>query len=266
MSDNPTPLTYSQLMDDLKAFGIPDGQTIMLHTSVNAIGDVMGGPNVILQALLDALSPTGTLMMYAGWQEIPDFLDEIPAELRPVYYEHYPVFDPATSRAVRENSILAEFLRTWPGTQRSLNPEASMVAWGRHATYLTQDHPVNYGYGTGSPVAKLVELNGHVLICGIPLSRITLLHHAEYCAKLRHKKVIRYQYPILRDGEKVWVEVEDYDTGEPHDKYSLGDITRAYLAQGKGRLGTVGHANAILFEAPDLTTFAIQWLESHFGV
>jgi aminoglycoside 3-N-acetyltransferase len=257
--------THKALVRDFNALGITAGQVVMLHASVNAVGNVMGGPNVILQALCDALGREGTLMMYAGWEDIPDFVLELPAELRTRYYEEHPPFDPAVSRAFRENSVLVEFLRTWPGSERSLNPEASMVALGKQARFLTKDHSINYGYGVNSPLAKLVALRGHVLMLGAPLDTITLLHHAETLAQLRHKRVIHYQCPMLQAGKATWVDVEDYDTGDPHDDYTFDEIAHAYLAVKTPPQGKVGSADCSLFDAADLTAFAVQWLETRFG-
>jgi aminoglycoside 3-N-acetyltransferase len=39
----------------------------MLHASVKAIGWVVGGPDIILEALLDLLTPAGTLMMLVSY-------------------------------------------------------------------------------------------------------------------------------------------------------------------------------------------------------
>ena len=255
----------SHLVGDLKSLGITSGQTLMLHASVKAVGAVMGGPNVILQALLDVLGSEGTLMMYAGWEDIPDDILELPPHLRDAYYVEHPPFDPAIARAVRDNSVLVEFLRTWPGTERSMNPEASIVALGRHARFLTQDHPTNNGYGAGSPLAKLVALNGHVLMLGAPLDTITLLHHAENLADLRHKRIIRYQCPILENGKTVWVNVEDYDTGDPHDDYTFEAIARDFLSNHPSPHGKVGNADSFLFDAAKLTAFAVEWLEERFS-
>ncbi len=265
MTHSPAPHTATKLRADLHALGVAPGSVLMLHSSVKAVGSVMGGPNTILQAVLDALTPSGTVMMYAGWQDIPDFLADLPEDLRALYRDQHPVFDPALARSVRENSILAEFLRTWPGTRRSLNPEASMVANGAVAEWITAAHPLNYGYGAGSPLAKLVEARGQVLMLGAPLDTITLLHHAEFQARLRHKHVIHYTCPLLRDGRKVWVEIEDFDTGEPHDAYTFEEIARAYLAAGRGAHGRVGDAESYLFGAADLMAFAVPWLETRFG-
>lgn len=259
------PYTQPQLVAALQHLGLQAGDMLMLHASVKAVGSLMGGPNIIVHALLETLTPAGTLMMYAGWQDIPDFLDEVPAAVRRLYEDHHPPFDPAIARAVRANSILAQFLCTWPGSRRSANPEASMVAVGAQAAWLTADHPLNYGYGAQSPLDKLVQGGGRVLLLGSPLDSITLLHHAEYLAALRHKVVIHYTCPLLREGEKVWVAIEDFETGEPHDDYTFADIATDYLGTGKGRRGMVGDAESYLFEAGDLTAFAVGWLEARFG-
>lgn len=257
--------TQQQIVTDLRALGIAPGQTLMLHASVKAVGKIMGGPNVILQSLLDVLGTEGTLMMYAGWQDIPDFILDLPEDERQAYYDHHPPFDPAIARAVRINSVLAEFLRTWPGASRSLNPEVSMVAVGQHAAWITADHPLNYGYGAGSPLAKLVEREGKVLLLGSPLDNVTLLHYAEFLANMRYKEVIHYQCPILKDGKTVWVDIEDFETGEEHDDYTFEAIVKDYLAAGYGKRGQVGQAQCYLLDAKPLCNFGVGWLEERFA-
>jgi aminoglycoside 3-N-acetyltransferase len=255
----------SRLRADLAALGLTAGDTVMLHASMRAIGPVMGGPNTVVEVLLATLGPSGTLLMYVGWQDLPDYLDELPPDERAEYEREHPPFDLATARAVRDHGILAEVVRTWPGAVRSANPEASMVAIGAAADALTRDHPRDYGYGAGSSLARLVERGGRVLLLGAPLDTITLLHHAESVARLRGKRIVRYRYPALVEGQRVWIAVEDLDTGEPHAAYSFEGIAQGYLAAGRGRSGTVGHAPAYLFDAADLTAFAVAWLEARFG-
>jgi aminoglycoside 3-N-acetyltransferase len=258
-------ITKSNLRADLERLGLQAGDLVMVHSSYKAIGPVMGGPTVVVQALLEVLGADGTLMMYAGWEDIPDFIADLPADLQPLYLAEHPPFDPAIARAVRDHGIIAECLRTWPGAIRSENPEASMVAVGARARELVQDHPRNYGYGAGSPLAKLVAWQGQVLMLGAPLDTITLLHHAEFLARLRHKAIVHYRCPVLKDGQTVWIDVEDYNTGVEHDAYTFEEIAQAYLASGRGWPGRVGNATSYLFDAADLTAFAVAWLEERFG-
>ena len=262
-------ITKSRLLDDLRRLGVNAGQTVMLHALVRAIGWIVGGPDVVIQALLDVLEPTGTLMMYIGWEDSPYDLAEWPEDWQRAYLEECPPFDPATSRACRKWSILTEYLRTWPGAFRSKHPDASLVAIGALARWLTENHPLQYGYGPGSPLAKLCEVKGKVLLLGAPFNTITLLHYAEHMAKVPNKRIVRYKMPVLQDGQRIWVEIKEFDTCRgivaDAEEY-FKKIASEYLSSGKGRSGKIGAAQSYLFDAADLSKFAIEWLEKTFGV
>lgn len=260
----PPVITRSRIARDLKSLGVVSGQVLMLHASVKAIGWVVGGPNVVLQALLDVLSPTGTLMMYVSWEEGPYDMSEWPEEKRRAYLAECPPFDPTTSRAFRAWSVLTEYLRTWPGANRSGNPEASCAAVGARAEWLTDGHPLNYGYGAGSPLEKLCQAGGKVLLLGAPLNTVTLLHYSESVAKVPNRRIVRYSEPIVRDGSPVWVEVEEFDTSRGVREYD-GDyfqqIMEEYLSSCRGSRGKVGNADSYLFDAKDLNAYAVAWME-----
>ena len=263
-------ITETQLVKDLQGLGLKPGDTVMLHASVKAVGWIVGGPDVIIQAILDVIGPQGTLMMYAGWEEAPYLTIALEEGRGEAYLAECPAFDPERSRANRKWSILTEYLRTWPGARRSNHPEASVVAVGAKAAWLTKDHPLHYPYGPGSPFAKLCEAGGKVLLLGSPLNAVTVLHYAETIAEIPDKRIVRYRMPILREGKRVWVEIEDIDTGEgiveghSNEEY-FAEIVREYLASGKGRWGTVGAASSYLLDAAELVDFAVRWLERSFG-
>lgn len=262
-------VTRSQLVEDLRKLGLKPGDVVMLHASVKAIGWVVGGPDIVTQALLDVLGPEGTLMMYVGWEEDPYLAIALEEGRGEAYLGECPPFDPQRSRANRRWSILTEYLRTWPDAYRSNHPEASVVAVGAKARWITENHPLHYPYGLGSPFAKLCEVGGQVLLLGVPLNTLTILHHAETLAQIPRKKIVRYAMPVLREGKRVWVEIEDIDTREGivegHSaEGSFTKIVREYLASGKGCSGQVGGAQGYLFDAADLVEFAIGWLERMF--
>jgi len=54
------PVTHSRLVRDLRALGLEAGQTVMRHASVKAVGWIVGGPDVIIQSVLEVLGPDGT--------------------------------------------------------------------------------------------------------------------------------------------------------------------------------------------------------------
>lgn len=69
------PVTRSRLARDLAALGVRDGDTLMFHTQLSALGYVPGGPLTVIGALRDVLGDAGTLLAYSGWNDQP------PAEL-----------------------------------------------------------------------------------------------------------------------------------------------------------------------------------------
>jgi aminoglycoside 3-N-acetyltransferase len=135
-------ITPSHLAAGFRTLGIATGQTLLLHASVNAVGYLLGGPRVILETLLDLIAPGGTLMMLANWEGNPYRMEQWPAAQRAACLAECPVFDPMTAPADhRDLSILAEYLRTWPGAYRSAHPLASFVAGGAQARWLTAAQP-----------------------------------------------------------------------------------------------------------------------------
>lgn len=152
------------LARDFRALGILPGDTVMVHASVRAVGEVAGGPDIIHLALEDALTAGGTLMMYAS---CPRYYDEVgrrnltPEQEREVL-EKLPPFDPFTARSARDNGVLVEFLRTCPGSR--VNPHvARFVVWGKHADYLISHQPWNYAFGSGSALDRFLMLDGRIL-------------------------------------------------------------------------------------------------------
>ncbi len=43
-------ITRSRLVADLKKMGLVPGDTVMLHASVKAVGWIVGGPDMVIQA------------------------------------------------------------------------------------------------------------------------------------------------------------------------------------------------------------------------
>ncbi|MBK8035159.1 MAG: aminoglycoside 3-N-acetyltransferase [Chloroflexi bacterium] len=259
----------SQLGADLRRLGLRAGDTVLLHVSVKSIGWMVGGPQVVLKAIFDVLTAEGTLMMLASWEGNPYELDEWSDEEQQRWLDECPPFDPETSPADhRELSILAEYLRTWEGAQRSTHPLASFVAVGHKATWLTEVHPRHYGFGVDSPLGRLCAADGRVLVLGAPLSNLTLVHHAEQLVELPSKQLDQYQMPILQAGKTVWVDVEEFDTTDGIADFGVEDyfleIGRAFAATANARKGTVGEAQAYLFPADGLKSFAIEWMQQHY--
>ena len=213
---------------------------------------------MIVDALVDVIGPQGTILGYCDWQLEDEVRDDLSVR------RHIPAFDPLRSRSIRDNGYWPELLRTTPGALRSANPGASMAALGGRADWFIADHAMDYGYGPQSPLGKLVEAGGKVLMLGAPLDTMTLLHHAEHVADLPNKRIQRYETPILVDGRTVWRWFEEFDTSDPPDGLPddyFATIVEDFLATGRGQRGKVGEASSVLVPADEIVAFGVDWLE-----
>jgi len=264
--------TRQDLVHGLEGAGLRPGDLVMVHSSMRSVGPILGGPNEMIEALLEAVGDIGTVVMYVDWEDGAQGYTRTDREAAPspAQLDAWPAFDRQKARADRSYGILPEFLRTWPGTVRSGNPGASVAALGARADWIAAHHPLDYGYGPGSPLAKLVQAQGRVLLLGSPLENVTLLHFAEHMARLPDKRVIRYREKLVRNGKAEWVEIEEFDTGRPVVKAAPEDhfdrLMRAYLERGEVSTGMVGGAPTYLFEAEPLHSFAVGWLEQNYGL
>ena len=258
-------IARERLAEDIAAIGVRHGDTVMVHAAISRIGRMIEGPDTLIAALADVLGTEGTLVGYADWntdyEELADAEGRVPAEWRAGILP----FDPASARAIRHNGSFPEFLRGWPGTIRSANPGAGVVARGARAAWLTADHAIDYGYGPASPFAKLVEAEAKVLMLGAPRDTLTLLHHAEHLADIPRKRIRRLEVPFVTPAGTEWRMTEEYDTADPvhielADDY-FGTIVDDFVAAGGGREGLIGKAPSLLLEAAPLVAFAVQWIE-----
>ncbi len=251
-----------QLADDLRKLGITVNDTVMVHASVRAVGEVAGGPDQIHLALKDAVGPGGNLIMYAS---CPDYVDEVgrgdltPDEEKEIL-EKLPAYDPLTARSARSNGTLVEFFRTWPGVVVSRHV-ARFVVSGSQANNIVSSQPWNYAFGAGSPLDKLLELNGKIVLLGSDHDAVTFLHYVEHIADFPGKRIARYKVPIEKDGQRIWVDMEEVNTADEgaHENWPdrfFAKIVDSYLLTTGNRGGPVGNAMTYVIPARALLEFA----------
>lgn len=252
-----------QLAADFRALGVAPGDVVMVHASVRAVGDIAGGPDQIHLALKDALTPDGTLIMYAG---CPRYYDEVgrgnlSPEAEVEVLDKLPAFDADTARADQSNGTLVEFLRSYPGSRVNQHV-ARFVVWGKHADFLISRQPWSYAFGHDSALDRFVELNGKILLLGADHDTVTFLHYAEHIVDIPGKRVARFKVPIAENGVRVWRDMEEFNTAgdgvHPNwpDQF-FTEITDGYLAQTANHGGTIGDAKSYLMSARGLLDFAL---------
>lgn len=257
-----TPLTVASLADRLRACGMASGQTVLVHMAMSKLGWVIGGAEAVILAFLEVLGDTGTLMMPthttantdpAEWQHPP-----APSKWWQLIREHTPAYNPATS-PTRLMGAVPELFRTWPDTQRSAHPVTSFAARGAHAAYLTADHVLEEDTGDRSPVGKLYELDGYVMLLGVEHWNNTSLHLAEARARYPGKHTIQSGSAMLIDGKRQWI---TYETLATHSD-DFGEIGQAFDAAHQVEIHRIAQAEVRFFKQRAVVDFAMDWIEQH---
>jgi len=255
----------TQLLEQSRGIGLASGDVVMVHASLRAVGPILGGPDVLIDAVLESVGPAGTMMMYVGCQEPFDDVGRgcFSGEQEAFILQHCPPFDPITARASRAFGALAELFRTRPGVVCSRNPGARMAARGDKADWLTRDHPLSYGMGPGSPLEKLCQAGGKLLLVGSDPDEVTLLHYAENLAPVARKKTLRIKVPLLVDGDRKWIEIEEYNSStgiRDWPERFFADIVQAFLPRSGVITARLGGAVTHCMDAKALIDFAIPMM------
>jgi aminoglycoside 3-N-acetyltransferase len=150
----------SKLTRDLRAIGLQGGDVVLVHTSYRSLG--IEHPEALIQALIQAVGETGTLLFPAlSYNQTPPTV-------------HNTLTTPSCV------GFLPEYVRTRPGTQRSLHPTHSVSGIGARVGELLGDHGHDTTpCGPHSPFHKLLHCGGKILMLGCGLRPNTTMHAIE---------------------------------------------------------------------------------------
>jgi len=213
-------VSLKRMREHLRDLGVRPGCVLLVHSAFSKVRPVEGGPQGLILALRDALGPDGTLVM-------PSMSDD-----------DERVFDPAATPCAGMGAVAETFWRQ-PGVLRSDSPHA-FAAQGPAAAAIVAPHPVEIPHGPDSPVGRVHDRDGWILLLGVGHDANTTVHLAEFLAG------VRYRLPktamVQRGATPVRVEYGEID--HCCQRFVLVD---EWLERARAqRRGTVGHADARL--------------------
>ncbi len=197
-----------------------------MHSSLRSVGTVERGAEGVVDALLAAVGPEGTVMV-------------------PTFTYDSACFDPGATPG--RTGAVAEALRRRAGAVRSLHPFYSVAAFGPRGVELTRGHELLPGTGLGSPLDRLAAAGGLILLLGVGQDRSTTIHVGEFRAGAFYLDI-----PF----DPAWPTTAEIVTGEEirrvsYDRFPgcsrvFGVIEPHLRARGVIEDGPVGRASAQL--------------------
>jgi aminoglycoside N3'-acetyltransferase len=159
-------------------------------------------------------------------------------------YDDDRVFDKSKSHCAQLGVTADTFWRL-PGVLRSDNNHA-FAAVGTQAERILAPHPLEVPHGIDSPVGRVYELDGQVLLLGVDHTSNTTLHLCESLAGVRYR---RPKYlTVLRDGIPTRLDYGEID----HCCENFALVDDWLDEKGLQKRGKVGNADARLVRSRDV--------------
>lgn len=240
-------LTCNDIACLLRELGVKRGDTVIVHSSLSSMGKVDGGPDAVIDALLDTVGEEGTLVM-------PAFSDNMKE-----------AFDPENTKS--DVGLISEVFRKRKGVLRSYHPTHSVCALGKNAEYITGDHQFSRTpCGRDTPFYKIKELDGKIILLGVDMNRNTMLHAIEEEAGSRYLiEEIRLPLPEYFKNQPnqsdnitgQMIVIRNFPAGH-RDFLKLAPLLRK---NGLIKESYIGSAYASVIECNALFTFVLELLE-----
>ncbi len=257
-----------QLKAQLESMGLKGDETILIHSSMKAIGAVNGGADTVLDVWMEYFKNGLLLLPTHTWKTVN---------------ADNPVYNPYTTPSCV--GLLTNMFMKRDGVIRSLHPTHSMSGYGKNAAeYLAGEEYNNTPCTPGGCYDRLKEVGGKVLLVGVGHERNTYIHSVEEVLNVPNRLsdmpmelVIELQEesnnsgklpPYNRDDgwkkhtdnrlyRKVYVR-KHYNAQQPHISEDFVKLNQIFLDSGVVRKVKFGDADSLLCDAKGMFNIVRQ--------
>ena len=232
----------ADIVRDLAKLRLPEAGLLFLHSSLSAIGNVQGGAATVVDALMDALGPEGTLV-------VPGF----------TYPEDYPdsadpdwVFDPTNTPSGM--GAISNEVRTRDGALRSLHLWHSVTAVGPLAqSVVSASNKVERSaWDANSPMAWVLDRESVIMMLGVPYQNLTAVHvwEVEFNVDYRLTQDVTRRM-VNERGQIIELVSQVHARADWHPGSDFNRLGEQMEDQDLVRVGHVGNAVVRMFTARD---------------
>lgn len=237
--------TKDSLIRDLQTAGVDPLGTLWLHLSLKAVGDIDGGGETLVSALMEYMK---------------DGLLVIPTHTWATVNKENPNYD--ISETPSCIGILPDLFRKRDGVHRSLHPTHSIAAFGQDAkSFVANQERFKTPCAPESSYGELMKRNAHVLLIGVDFARNTMIHCIEEIADIPKRLDNEPEYLTCTDWDgQVYETPQNRHIGRISENYTR--MEARFYERGFMKDVYIGSAKTMSFKAADLRDVTLELLDN----
>lgn len=248
-----------EIIQQLMTLGIQKGMVLLVQADIRRLGYVIGGEQALIEALIEAVGYEGTLVVPTF---TPQLLDPACQKKRVgrTYWEDVRAsalpFDRRLTLPLKKDTLAMQFLRN-EGVVRSYHPLYSFAAWGKYAKLICDRHPLHFGLSQDSPLGKMVEFNGYMVLLGCEYERCCLFHLARYSGDQLPIRLV--SAPITGNKRTIWKDMLDLE----YQTKNFSAIGEVMEERNVVKNSYIGNGRCRMFSAREAVTLATAYFHIH---
>ncbi len=229
-------VTIEELKDQIRAMGIEKDDTVLIHTSMRAVGAVEKGAEGVIEAFCQVLS---------------EGLFLVPTHTWAVVNRSNPVYDVRST--VPNIGALPRCAAFREDGFRSLHPTHSIWGHGKAAkAFLTGEEYSRTPAPVGGAWSRLADRKAKILLIGIGNERNTFIHAVDEIADIPNRiHPEPFDVTIIDQEGRAHhtMFAGHYCTEHPHVSEQFVNFDRAFTELGVWKEGRLGNAKVMVLDS-----------------
>lgn len=239
--------TNNDIINCIINLGIKQNDTLLVHSSMKAIGAVENGADTVLDAFIEYMKDGLLIFPTHTWAQMND---------------EYNIFNPKTEPSCV--GILSNLFLKRANVIRSLHPTHSVAACGKDALkYVEGEEKWDTPCPRGGCWGKLYDRKAKILFLGCSLKSNTFLHAVEEWSHVPMRLADTYQQLeiITLNGQKIDRPLHRHYNPLCDISFNYDKMQEPFIYTGIARKGLIGDAESVLCDAAGMADLTTSFLE-----
>lgn len=239
----------SDLISSIEKIGLKPTDTVLIHSSYKAMGNVEGGPEIVLDAFIEYMKEGLLIFPTHTWKSV------LPEK---------PIFNVQEEKPCI--GILPTLFLKRPGVKRSVHPTHSVAAIGEGADeYLSGEENMTTPCGRKGCWGKLYDMEAKILFLGDVMVKNTFLHSVEEWSNIPNRLTPETTAYTIVDGNKEFEMNCHRHVGYDYSQHYI-KMRDPFLAKGIAVKGYIGDGLSYLCDAKGMADLTTDYLKRNLNL